>query len=171
MEELYTQTQQSYTDKKEAKILNSESRMNKYKDENAKLSNACDKLYEFIMANVKVHVSNRKDYGCANILVYDYPTSNKSLQEHRRNVFFNPNTSSFSNQPENGSYSTVHLLNGTRTQTITKYFGIRNIKPILVRLKEELKPFKLFHGFPNAKAGNVIQVRWDDYSPNWAINK
>ena len=171
MEELYNQTQTALANKKAEQLQNKESIMDKYKDENNKLSNACDKLFEIIMASVKQNVSNRKDSGCANILVYDYPTSNKSLQERGRNVFFNPSNSTFSTHPEEGSYSTVHLLNGTRKQTISKYFGIRNIKPIYFRLNEELKPFKIFYGYPNAKAGNVLQVRWDDYSPNWAINK
>ena len=171
MENLYEQSQSKYQTNKDGFDQKRKERAQRYQEENQRLADACQKFYDAIMSNVRDRISRRQDYGCANIFVYDYPTKvdAKHKSNNPRNVFFNPETCQFQSTPDKGLYSTVHLLNGNGKTPLQKYFGVRKVEPVLNRLEKELAPFKLYHGFPNPKAGNVIQVRWDDVVPRWAV--
>lgn len=63
----------------------------------------------------------------------------------------------------------IELMEGSENSDYETYFKERDTRPTKELLDERFAPFPVFYGFLR-RFGNVVQVRWDDVVPGWALN-
>jgi hypothetical protein len=63
----------------------------------------------------------------------------------------------------------IELMEGSRESGYEEYFQSLNTVPTIDLLKKAFAPLNIHYGY-YYKFGNVIQVRWDDITPRWALS-
>ena len=64
----------------------------------------------------------------------------------------------------------IELMEGSKDSGYEEYFKSLNTLPTIDLLKAAFAPLNIHYGY-YYKFGNVIQVRWDDITPRWALSK
>lgn len=64
----------------------------------------------------------------------------------------------------------IELMEGAENEGYEDYFQSANTQPTLELLRKEFAPFNIHYGYFRSY-GNVIQVRWDDTVPKWALTE
>ncbi len=64
----------------------------------------------------------------------------------------------------------IELMEGSQTVGYEQFFKDMETSPTLSMLKDALKPFNVFYGYFPRFGGNIVQVRWDDTKPRWALD-
>lgn len=62
----------------------------------------------------------------------------------------------------------IELMEGTKRMPYSEFWNAVGCVPTLSMLQTAFAPFKVYYGYFR-KLGNVIQVRWDDKVPRWAL--
>lgn len=62
----------------------------------------------------------------------------------------------------------IELMEGTKRMPYSEFWTAVDTQSTLSMLQTAFAPFKVYYGYFR-KLGNVIQVRWDDKVPRWAL--
>lgn len=64
----------------------------------------------------------------------------------------------------------IELMEGPQSLGYEAFFKELGTDTTLSMLQESFKPFKVYYGYFPRFGGNIIQVRWDDTVPGWALD-
>jgi hypothetical protein len=155
MEELYatvTKAQEAKEAKyNEIKKKEKEERLGQFKDVQKEFVEHITKLAEQKIKEVSADSTYLKKY--VDIFQFSLPPKKTETQT----VEFN-------------GHLCIELMEGSKDSGYEDYFNSLNTVPTIDFLKKAFAPLNIHYGY-YYKFGNVIQVRWDDITPRWALSK
>lgn len=69
-----------------------------------------------------------------------------------------------------GGHLLIELMEGPKECNYVDHFKASNTEPTINMLRDACEPLKVHYGY-YYKFGNVIQIRWDDIVPGWALSE
>lgn len=154
MKELYEKVLQAQESKEakyqESKSKESEVLRSKFKDDQKEFVKFITELAEKRVTEVSEDADYRKKF--VDVFTFSLPPRRNENQ----NVKFK-------------DHLLIELMEGSESSGYSDYFKSLDTVPTLDLLREAFAPLQIHYGYYR-RFGNIIQVRWDDNVPGWALS-